>query len=185
MSNGMDYLRKALLSGDPSLSDLLSQAKCMADRLIPGRVPAWIDLELNGYHEEMDLPSYRKILSDRLEVYHAARGIWQFAGNLNYALEIREPLARIEELSRAGNVPFGVPKAFSIKNYFGDSFASDWPQRFVIEPLQYRSIINAVTERLFGELEVRGLAVCDTPKFLSFMRDVGQVENSEVEKRSV
>ena len=119
-------LQESITSGQPSLSQLLRQTLLIAGKLNLPDIQHWVDLELNGYADDADPPGYRKIFVHSLEIYNAERDAWQFAGNLNFGLEARQPIAEIENLSRVERVDFPVSKNFSIKNNFGDSFGSDW-----------------------------------------------------------
>lgn len=112
---------------------------------------------------------YRKVITQRLEVYNSHRDVWQFAGHLHYALKVRQPIAEIEAFSRRDWIDFSVVKNFSIKNDLGDSFGSDWPQRFVVLGFEYKRVIEAVAERWTAELELRGVRVFDVGKFTAFL----------------
>jgi hypothetical protein len=171
MSSTVQNLQEAVTSGQQSLTQLLRQTKLIAAKLNLEGAGEWLDLELNGYAEGNEPPGYRKPLSHSLEVYNASRGSWQFAGKLNYALEVRQPLGEIERFAQEDRVPFPVLKNFSIKSDFGDSFGSDWPQRFVVAGSQFKSIIEAVANRWTSELEERGIKVFDIQKFSGFLSD--------------
>ena len=135
-------------------------------------IQQWVDLELNGYADDADPPGYRKIFVHSLEIYNAERDVWQFAGDLNYGLKARQPIAEIEKFSREERVNFPVSKNFSIKNNFGDSFGSDWPQRFVVVGSQYKLVTEAVTDRWTAELETRGLKVIDFHRLMTVLGDI-------------
>ena len=96
-----------------------------------------MDLELTGFAEDAEPPT-SKVFTNRLEIYNSHRDVWQFAGNLNYALKARQPIAEIEAFARRKCIDFPVAKNFSIKNDSGDSFGSDWPQRFVVLGSEYK-----------------------------------------------
>lgn len=171
MSSTVHNLQEAITSGQQSLTQLLRQTKLIAAKLNLEGVEEWVDLELSGYAEGTEPPDYRQPLTHSLEVHNASRGSWQFAGNLNYTLKVRQPLGEIEKFAREDRVPFPVSKNFSIKNDFGDSFGSDWPQRFVVAGSQFKSIIEAVANRWTSELEERGIKVFDIQKFMGFLSD--------------
>ena len=165
VSASVHDLRDAITSGKKSLTELLRQTKWVAAKLNMEEVEQWVDLELNGYAESAEPPGYRKVFTRSLEIYNAGRDDWQFAGNLNFALKARQSIAEIENLSRVDRVDFPVSKNFSIKNDFGDSFGSDWPQRFVVAGSEYKLITETVADRWTTELEKRGLKVFDIQKF--------------------
>jgi hypothetical protein len=166
MSNSVQTLREAITGGQPSLTQLLHQTKWVAAKLNLTDVQHWVDLELEGYPEDAEPPSYRKVFTHSLEIYNAERDAWLFAGNLNFALNARQPIAEIEDLSRVDRIDFPVSKNFSIKNNLGDSFGSDWPQRFVVAGSQYGLIEEAVTDRWMAELESRGIRLFDVERFM-------------------
>ena len=168
----MHDLQKAVLAGQPSLTVLLRRTMLIASNLNLQTVLPWVDQELTGFAEDIDPPNYRKVFTRRLEVYNAHRDAWQFAGNLNYALKAREPMADIEAYSRRDCIDFPVAKNFSIKNDFGDSFGSDWPQRFVVLGSEYQQIVKAVVERWTAEFEKRGLRVIDLARFSAFLEEL-------------
>jgi hypothetical protein len=104
-----------------------------------------------------------------LEVYNSHRDVWQFAGHLHYALKVPQPIAEVEAFSRRDCIDFPVAKNFSIKNDLGDSFGSDWPQRFVVLGFEYNKVITAVAERWIAEFEMRGIRVFDVGQFAAFL----------------
>jgi len=169
MSSAVRDFQKTIVDGRYSLTQLLRQTKVIAAKLNLEQVVRWVALELAGFAEDAELPAYRKVLSNRLEIYNSYRNTWQFAGNLNYALEARQPIAEIEAFSQREYIDFPVTKNFSIKNDFGDSFGSDWPQRFVVPGSEYKRVVEALAERWTTELETRGIRVFDVGKFTAFL----------------
>jgi hypothetical protein len=169
MSSTVHDLQQAILDGQQPLTQFLRQTKLIAAKLNLEQVERWVELELAGFAEDAEPPQYRKVLTQRLEIYSSHRNVWQFAGNLNFALIARQPIAEIEAFSRRDNIDFAVEKNFSIKNDFGDSFGSDWPQRFVVLSSEYKQIIEAVARRWTEELEIRGIRVVDAAKFKTFL----------------
>ena len=172
MSASAQNLQQANGSGRKSLARLLSQTKLIAAKLRVGEVEGWVDLELTGYAEGTEPPNYRRVFTQSLEIYNAYRERWQFAGNLHYALQARQPIAEIENFSREKGVNFPVSKSFSIKNDFGDPFGSDWPQRFVVAGSQYKRVMNAVIDRWTPDLEQWGLKVYDFKKLMEALNKI-------------
>jgi hypothetical protein len=166
MGAAVQNLTKEVMHGQ--LSQLLRQATLLAAKLNLEPVE-WIDLELQGLSEDAEPPAYRKVFTQRLEIYDALRDVWQSAGRLNYALKLRQPLAEIEGFSQREFIEFPVTKNFSIKNDFGDSFGSDWPQRFVVPGSEFQQVLGAVAQRWSAELELRGIRIVDAEKFGAFM----------------
>jgi len=164
--------REAITSGQQSLTQLLRQTKWVASKLNLADVEHWADLELKGYAEDAEPPGYRCIFIHSLEIYNAERDAWQFAGNLNFGLKARQPIAEIEKLSLIDRIEFPVSKNFSIKNNFGDSFGSDWPQRFVVAGSHYGLIAEAVTDRWTAELDGSGLRLIDLQKFMAVLSHI-------------
>jgi hypothetical protein len=179
MSNAVPTLLESVSNIHCSLTQLLLQTNSIASRLGFKDIHSWVDLELNGYAEESDPPAYRKVFSHSLEFYHPGRENWQFAGNLNYVFKVRQPIAEIEKLSHESRVTFPVSKSFSIKNDLGDSFGSDWPQRFVVLGAEYNCVIKAVTNRWSAELEKRGLKVFDLEKLMVALASIGDFPSAE------
>jgi hypothetical protein len=169
MRSAAPDLAVAIVEGMHSLTQLLRQTKIIAAKLDLKEVEQWVGLELTGYAADVELPGYRKVLTQSLEIYNSHREHWQYAGRLNYGLKVGEPIAEIEKLSQCDRIDCPVAKNFSIKNDFGDSFGSDWPQRFIVSGSEYKRVLEAVAERWTDELEVRGLRVCDPEKFTAFL----------------
>jgi hypothetical protein len=172
MSSEIQSLRKAIISGHPSLTRLLRRTKWVAARLNLKDMEQWLDLELNGYGEDAEPPKYRKVFTHFLEVYNEQRGSWQFAGNVQRALQVRQPVSEIESYLSKDRVEFPVAKNFSIRNDLGDSFGSDWPQRFVVAGSQFKGVIEGVVLRWTAELEKRGLALSSVEKFTATLKDM-------------
>ena len=108
MGSALLNLRRAILSGQPTLTQLLRQTKLIAARLSLGDVEHWADQELAGYASTSEPPDYRRVFTQTLEVYNAHRATWQFAGNLNYSFKAHQPIAQIEIFSREGQVALPV-----------------------------------------------------------------------------
>jgi hypothetical protein len=169
MSADIQNLKQAITDGQLSLAQVLLKTQVVATKLGLHCVRQWVDLELAGFAEEAEPPTYRKVFSQRLEIYNSDRDAWQVAGNLNYALKARQPISDLEALSKQEFIGFPVSKNFSIKNNFGDSFGSDWPQRFVVLGSEYKQVIDAVAQRWIDELETRGITVFNAATFTSFL----------------
>jgi hypothetical protein len=172
MGSALLNLRRAVLSGQPSLTELLRQTKLIAARLALADVEHWADRELTGYTSSSEPPDYRRVFTQSLEVYNAHQAVWKFAGTLNFAFKAHQPIGQIEIFSREDRVALPVAKNLSIKNDFGDSFASDWPQQFIVAGSQYQSVITAVVDRWAGELRERGIEVFDIQKFMAAFGEV-------------
>jgi hypothetical protein len=161
-----------MTSGQQSITQLLRHTQLVAARLNVGDVEHWLDMELKGYAKDAEPPGYRRVFTHSLEIYNAGWDAWQFAGNLNFALEARQPIAEIENLSQVDRVDFPVSKNFSIKNNLGDSFGSDWPQRFVVAGSEYKLITEAVMDRWTAEFELRGIKVLDVKKLMAAFGEI-------------
>jgi AbiTii len=182
MSAAVQHLPKEIAEGDQSLTQLLRRTRVIAATLNLEHMQRWVDLELTGFAEDAELPTYRKVFTQRLEIHNSHRDVWQFAGQLNYALKARQPIEEIEAFSRRDWVDFPVAKNFSIKNDFGDPFGSDWPQRFVVPGTEYKRVIEAVAERWTAELEMRGISVVDAGKFAAFLEAIVPDESLGLER---
>jgi hypothetical protein len=167
MGSAVINLQKAILAGEPSLTQLLRLTKVVAAKLTLNKVQSWVDLELGGYPIALEPPDYRQVFTESLEVYNAHRGAWQFAGNLNFALKVRQPIAEIERFSREDRIAIPIAKNFPIKNDFDDSFGSDWAQQFIIAGSQYGLVVEAVTARWTEELGAWGIELFDIQRFMA------------------
>ena len=85
---------------------MLRHTKMIAAKLNLEQIERWVDLELTGFTEETEPPTYRKVLTHRLEIYNSHREVWQFAGNLNYALKARQPIEEIDAFGDTEIDPF-------------------------------------------------------------------------------
>src|SRR5579883_247515 len=97
MSSAVHNLQKAIVSGQKSLAQLLRETKLIAAKLGLEDVEKWVDLELTGYPDEVDPPTYRSFTTNHLEVRNPYHG-WQHAGNMRFAIKARQPLPEIENL---------------------------------------------------------------------------------------
>ena len=167
MSDAAHSLSKAIANRRCSLSKLLRQTQFIAAKLNLVDIERWVANELNGYEEATEPPAYRKILTDHLEVYNERQDSWHFAGHLSFGFPVRQPIEQIEEFSHRDHVELPVATKFSLKNDFGDSFGTDWPQRFIVKGSQYQCVLEGVAERWTDELEKRGIAVSNLPHFLA------------------
>ncbi len=92
--------------------------------------------------------------------------------NLQYALPVRDPIAKVENYSNKDRADFPVSKNFPIKNDFGSSFGSDWPQRFVVTRPQFKGVLEGVVLRWSAELEMGGLALASVEKFTAALKKI-------------
>jgi hypothetical protein len=168
MSPAILSRRRSIVDEEQALTALLKQTKLVASKLNLEDVERWVELELTGFEESSEPPPYRNVSTHRLEIYNSHREVWQFAGNLGYTLKVREPILQLESFARSDSVAIPVEKNFSIKNGWGDSFGSDWPQRFVVRGSEYKRIVDAVAQRWTDELEKRGIRMVDADKFMAF-----------------
>lgn len=167
------HIAKAIAE-QKSISRLLRQTKLAAEKLNLADAIPWLDFELNGYPAQEEPPAYRRVFSQRLEAYNEYRAAWQFAGQLEYAFKLRQPIEELEALSREEIVGVPVTKNFAIKNEQGDSFGTDWPQRFAIPGSQYAMVIEAVAHRWACQFEEWGLEVRDVRKLTRALTRVGE-----------
>lgn len=165
MSSPDHNLLQAICDGHHSLTQVLRLTHLIAAKLDLKDVEEWVDLELNGYPEDVEPPAYRNIHACGLEVYNAYRDAWLPAGDLKHPLKCRQSIAAIVSFSREESLYFPVLKNFPLKNAVGDSFGPDWPQRFIVDASQYKYIITAVANRWVAEVDERGVKVSDIQRF--------------------
>ena len=67
-------LRDEIVNPDISASVVLRKAKILAATLNDGDLKQWLNFELNGYPDEADLPSYRKLQAPLLGAFQGPRG---------------------------------------------------------------------------------------------------------------
>jgi AbiTii len=197
MGSAVVNLQKAILESGQSTTQLLRHAKLIAGKLNLADVENWVDLELNGYPDEMKCPEYREIVTDKLLIHNYYRGGWQYVGDVRKALKVRQPLAEIERLAAGSTVYFTPEKNFPITNSFGTSSGSDWPQRVAADAGQFKTILEAVRNALLQwtiDLEKRGIkgedmdfnetekqaATHQTFNIQKFTGVLGNVQNSQV-----
>lgn len=160
MSSAVHSLQKAILDPNQSLTQLLRQTKLITAKLGVKDVEQWVDYELNGYPREVAPPAYRVYFTHSLEFHNGYRGIWQFAGNLTIDTKAYQPIAEIENYSKGDRVAFPNARPVPIRDDNGEQVPSEWPQRFVVMGLQFKRIIDAVTNALLNwtiEMEQRGI----------------------------
>lgn len=157
MSSAIHNLQKAIC-GDHSITQLLRQTKLIAVKLSVEDVERWVSLELNGYPQNIQPPQYRRYHSSRLEILNPARNRWQSVTNFEKTVVARQPIAEIEHYAKSKQINFLLKQRVPInKGPFG---AKSWQQRYVVLTVQFRRILERVTNNLLDwtcELEKRGI----------------------------
>jgi hypothetical protein len=174
----------------------LRQTKLIAAKLDLADVEAWVDLELNGYGNKTEPPPYREFVTQAIQIRNPIKG-WEFAGHFHRKMKARQPIANIEDLSRAESACVSITHNLPVDDGIGGSFGSDWPQRAVISGASFKHIVEAVTNELLQwtiELERRGIkgedmdfdekekqsATHQTFNIQKFTGILGNVQNSQV-----
>ncbi|MCL4517609.1 MAG: hypothetical protein M1587_00250 [Thaumarchaeota archaeon] len=155
----VERLQEAITANEQSITQMLREAKLIAAKLNLHDIEQWVNLELNGYPSDVKSPSYRKFSTSGLEIRNPVRG-WTFAGYPQRTLIARQPIAEIETLSEGHTLTMAVTKNYPVTDAAGSSFGSDWPQRLIIDPNQFKYIIEAVNNELVEwtvELDRRGI----------------------------
>jgi hypothetical protein len=160
MSSAVNDLQRAILGGQQSLTQLLRQTKVIAANLNLTDVERWVDLEMGGYPNDVELPKYRTFTAQTLESRHPMYG-WQMAGHIGIPVIAPHPIAELENYSRKQQLAFAVPKNFTLHDGIGGTaMVSSWPQRYLVAGTQFKRIVDAVTDELLRwttELQKRGI----------------------------
>jgi AbiTii len=159
MGSAVQNLQMAIVEGKQSLTQLLRQTKLIAAKLNLADVEEWVDLELNGYPDGKIRPEYRAVTTDKLLLHNPYRG-WQYVGDVKQTIRTHQPIAEIEILAQEEQVSFTPEKNYPITDGLGTSTGSNWPQRVIVNPTQFKGILEAVRNELLRwaiELEKRGI----------------------------
>jgi hypothetical protein len=159
MSSAVHNLQMATVEGKQPLAQLLRQTKLIAAKLSLRDVEEWVDLELDGYPSDKELPEYRTVSTDKLMLRNPYRG-WEHVGDVKRRVGVHQPIAEIETLAKEEEITFTPEKNFGVTDSLGTSMATRWPQRVTINPSQFTGIVEAVRNKLLKwaiELEKRGI----------------------------
>jgi hypothetical protein len=115
MSSAVHNLQKVILAGNQSLTQLLRQTKLIAAKLGLEDVEAWVDLELNGYSNEVEPPQYREFGTQTIEIRNPVRG-WEFAGHFHQKMTARQPIADIEHLSKGETLTLALTRNLPVED---------------------------------------------------------------------
>jgi hypothetical protein len=160
MSSAVNDLQRAIVGGQQSLTQLLRQTKVIAANLNLQDVEKWVDLELDGYPQDIEPPKYREYHTHSLQQNNPYQGGWQFAGNLNIKVQGRQPISEIEHFSEVEFVAFPAPENIPLGDGLGGTFPFDFPQRFTVAGTQFKRIVDSVLNELLKittELQKRGI----------------------------
>jgi hypothetical protein len=159
MSSAIHSLQKAISEGNAPITQLLRQTKVIAAKLGAQDVEAWVDLELNGYPDGTQPPTYREFATQAVQIRNPIRG-WEFAGHFHQKMKARQPIADIENFSKGQTLTLALTRNLPVDDGIGGSFGSHWPQRALISGASFKHIVEAVTNALLQwtiELEKRGI----------------------------
>lgn len=162
MSSAVNELQRAIVDGQQSLTQLLRKTKLIAAKLGLDDIEKWVDLELNGYPTEADsleIPKYRIVQAESLMIHNPYRG-WQYAGDVHKKVEVFQPITDVEMLSQQEQCTYSPPNKYTITNSIGTTEATNWPQRIVISPSEFKGVLEAVRNELLQwaiNLEKRGI----------------------------
>lgn len=159
MSSAIQDLQKAIFDSGQSLTQLLRQTKVIAAELNLADVEKWVDLELEGYPLGIEPPEYREYVTGGVYVHNPYNG-WQYVGDKQMRRSTSQPIAEIENLSKQETLTFTPAKKIPIMDSLGGSLSSSWPQKVMVNPSQFKDILEAVRNRLLDwttELRKRGI----------------------------
>src|ERR1041385_6282157 len=147
MASAVQNLQMAIVEGKQSLTQLLRQTKLIAAKLNLKDIEEWVDLELNGYPDDVEPPASREFATNHIEIRNPVRG-WQFAGNFSEVMKAYQPIADIENLAKGEQLTMPLRKNFEVRDSTGRSFGSEWPQRVVMAGSQFQHILDRVRNEL-------------------------------------
>jgi hypothetical protein len=157
MASLVHQLQADLTGSQKKMSEIMRTAKLIAAKLGLDDITAWLDLELRGYPDVDQVPSYRMFCGGQVQYFNPYQG-WRSAGFVKVDLPIMEPIPAIEELIKDTDIflPLTGKMRFDLKDPIGNSFE----QRLVVNQLHFLSALEAVKEKLLDwtiELEKRGI----------------------------
>jgi hypothetical protein len=162
MGSAIHNLQVAIVDGQQSITQLLRHTKLIAAKLNLSDIEEWVDLELSGYtpnDTNTAIPDYRRIGAQSLAIHNPYRG-WQYAGDVNRRVEVWQPITEIEELSRQEECFYTPNEKYTITDTLGTTSKSQWPQRLIISPSEFKGVLEAVRNELLQwaiNLEKRGI----------------------------
>src|SRR5688572_10308124 len=132
MSSLVQSLQRDIVEGKKSITQLLRQTELLAAKANLADVEKWVDCELNGYEGDEELPAYRHVYTNALQIYNQFQGGWRFAGNLQQKIPIYHPISQVEDLAEGEVLCLAVKNNFKITDQIGSNILSDLPQRLII-----------------------------------------------------
>jgi len=152
--------QRDILSSKKSVTEILRTAKIISAKLDLRDIEQWIEHELSGYPDNEITPDYRKG-AGALQVFNPYRGWITVSGGLT-PMACVMPIATLQEFSSQPSAHFQPPQNIPVSAYgeMSNSIASEFLQRIVVSGTVFKTMIEAVRDRLLDwsiELEKRGI----------------------------
>ena len=196
----LTQLQSDILNSAANLSDILRRAKVLASALGNTEFEQWVDAELNGYHDDVEPPSYRRSMAHNLGDFS---GPFQ-SGLRNAPIPISALPKELERLYKEMVLYDGVGGLTSMAESSQESFRMGWSadaiaytqglshpgldcvQAWMTQPRStVVQVLDSVRNRLLNfvlELEKNHSEILDSEKSITQnQRDqVGQVFNTYI-----
>lgn len=197
----IESLQNDILEQNTELSSILRKAKVLASKLNNIEIKTWVDLELNGYQNEEELPEYRKFSAFNMGTFNCYDSI---RNNIPISV-INIPDEKIRNYLNENNIPFGVKNLESTIETGEKELKRPWPAEAIciynlcnfsqsctciaawraIPIGQYEQILENIRNRLLEFLlklqekypEIKELSN-DTPKIPE--REIAQIFNTTI-----
>jgi len=112
----IEQLQADALSGAVSITDLLRKAKTAATKLQANEFLAWIEHEVDGYRDRVELPQYRRIPAE-LKFFNPYHGWQPIIGSQHLQL-FAQPISQIASLLEGNGDSFTAPcSRETVKHY--------------------------------------------------------------------
>lgn len=124
----IESLQTDILEQNTELSSILRKAKVLASKLNNLEIKTWVDLELNGYQNEEELPEYRKFSAFNMGTFNCYDSIQK---NIPISV-INIPDEKMRNCLNENNIPFGVKNLESTIGTGEKELKRPWPAEAII-----------------------------------------------------
>ncbi len=137
---------------ETDVASLLRKAMLVAGKLKLSDFRAWIDLELNGYHNKEIVPEYRRARGT-LHVHNPYRGLQPFIiddesfADLLQKIEIRDPIGNLVHLlqdTKAGTLQYPLPDSVVAMLMRGQSGYAQLPPIRLVSSGALATVVDGV-----------------------------------------
>jgi hypothetical protein len=137
---------------ETDVASLQRKAMLVAGKLKLSDFRAWIDLELNGYHNKEEVPEYRKARGT-LHVHNPYRGLQPLIieddsfANMLQKIDIRDPIGNLVHLlenTKAGELQYPLPDSVIAMLMRGQGGYAQLPPLRLVSPGALATVIDGV-----------------------------------------